>query len=130
MIKKIIESAGLSLSAYRREAPADAPARYVIIHDGISETTQPGGDAGAGDTVIENVQVDLWQQYKSGGVVVESQTLANDLKRVLNGAAPLTSAIDTPTRTHRIRCLFSSTGHFADRNLVRTRYSVDVYRAI
>lgn len=131
-IKQLTEAAGLGLSAYRDTAPAAAVLPYVVITDGISYEVIPGGDGGRGDTLIEDVQLDLYQAYLNPATqrVNESSILADSLRRYLHGAAPSTAGGDTPVRIFGIRIPFSTRGRRADDNTVRTRMSVQVRRAL
>lgn len=127
-LKQLIEAAGLGLSAYRRKVPSDAALPYVVITDGISEQTIDQGDNSADDDAVENVQVDLYQQYYDVATrtVIEDQVLAKALKRAMHGKR-LTAA---PEHVYAVKVPFNTTSMDADDNTVRTRYSVNILRSL
>lgn len=110
-LKALIESLGLSLSAYRDRAPTTevdgvtipAARPNVTISEALSITDDGHGrDA---DAVTELVQVDLWQRLDgaenySGRSTdpVESLTLADALRNGLHGAQLSTA----PTRAYGV----------------------------
>lgn len=126
-LKQLIEGAGLGLAVYRDKAPTEAVLPYVVVTDGITTTTVPMGDSGADDPDIENVQVDLWEQYMDPNTrrVTEDPALQRSLKKAMNGAGLSAS----PTHCYGVRVPFNQRTLDADDNTVRTRYSVNVHRA-
>lgn len=86
-LKSLIEGLGLSLTAYRKQAPAGIGRPYVTIHDRIAFVPDGSEDGGPG-TVRETCQIDLWQDWKNlaTGAVAESYTLLPALERGLHGA--------------------------------------------
>lgn len=92
-LKALVESAGLSLQAFRDEAPAGTPLPYVTI----TEVTAPpilSGDFGdpvnGQPTLAVLAQVDLWQARRdpATGAVAERYGLAAALSRALHGRVP------------------------------------------
>jgi hypothetical protein len=130
-LKQLVESFGLGLAAYRDRAPVNAAMPYVIIQDGITARRVPGGDAGEGDMIAEECQLDLYERWyaPNGTTIAESATLAKALGKALHGSAPTSSGADTTERIYGVRVPFSSRSVDADDNTVRTRYRVDVHRA-
>lgn len=128
-LKQITESLGLGLSAYRDVAPPEAVKPYVIFTDGITIQTVNGGDGGTGDTVVENVQGDLYEDavLLDTRRVAESPSLSRDFKKGLHGHDPVSIA---GIHVYAIRVPFSTRARLADENTVRTRFSVDVTRAL
>lgn len=86
-LKAFIEGLGLSLSAYRDEAPAGTTRPYVTILEEFPLVADPSED-GVAATVVETAQVDLWQDWHdpTTGGRAESYTLAPALRRGLDGA--------------------------------------------
>lgn len=133
-LKATIESFGLGVAAYRDHAPADAPAKYVVIHEGISRRDVGHGDFGdanADQAIVEEVQVDLWEDLLAAdrATVAESPTLRDDLHRRLHGCQIPTH----PKRVHGCRVLNSTRMPPApgdDSNKVRTIYNLALSRAI
>lgn len=130
-LKTLIESLGLGLAAYRDEAPSLAsgaaqPRPYVTIIEELTLVADPseGGKAG---TVVETVQVDLWQDWKVLGTnaVAESYTLAPALRRGIDGARIANVGTSVPYIAlvrHTLRQLE------AEENLVHTALTVEVFR--
>lgn len=135
VLKKIIESGGLGLGAYRDAAPPDAHTPFVVITEHITlslDNDGDGGDPEAVDTAVENVQVDLYEDYLDRSdparpIVVESYNLSWGLLRLLHRAIPLDPP---PWHIYGIRARVSSRSRDLNANLVRTRYSLDVRRSL
>lgn len=125
-LKALIESLGLSLSAYRDEAPAGTTRPYVTISEELTLVADPSED-GAAATVVETAQVDLWQDWHdtTSGGRAESYTLAPALRRGLDGArlvAVGTSIPYTALVRHTARMVE------APENLVHHAMTVEVFR--
>lgn len=70
-VKQVLEGAGLGLRVYRDNAPAGSALPYATVYEAV--TTRPAGFgtgavAGAVRSVIEEVQIDLWQEPGRGEV--------------------------------------------------------------
>lgn len=127
-LKALIESLGLSLSAYRDEAPAGTARPYVTIIEEIALIADSSEDGKAG-TAVETAQVDLWQNWHNPttGAVAESYTLAPALKRGIDGARLAligTSVAYTALVRHSLRMVE------VDENLVHHALTVEVYRQV
>lgn len=87
-VKAKIETLGLGLAAYRDRPPAGQPLPYVTVHERIDLRPDESGDNGAGVTVRELVQVDLWQQRRNPTTkaMTEDPTLADALAAGLHGS--------------------------------------------
>jgi hypothetical protein len=128
-LKALIEAGGLSLAAYRDDAPKDAVLPYVIVHEGIALVPSPTDSrfdrAGGRPSGEETVQVSLWQQWRdSGGVMVESYTLPDALAELLDGAV-LTAS---PKHTWGVRFISSRRLPERSSNLVQHAMTVEVVR--
>lgn len=88
-LKTHIEALGLSLSAFRDEAPKTPPANYVVIREAISVVPEPAFNPRNDTTghVSELVQVDLIQQWRNPttNALTESYTLSDALTKGLHG---------------------------------------------
>lgn len=131
-LKQLVEGGGLGLSGYRDAAPSDATAPFVVITEGISVVPdRTGGDGLKDDTATENVQMDLYETYVNDSnpaapVLAESYTLAAGLRRLIHGA----SLPAAPFHVYAVRVELSSRTRDVELNLVRTRYSVNIYRSL
>lgn len=131
-LKQLVESASLGLAGYRDAAPKGALPPFVVFTDGITidpDNNGDGGDENAVDTVVENVQGDLWERYiddtdPDNIVIAESYTLAADLRRLIHRCV----LPNSPWHTYGVRVVTSSRTRDIEANLVRTRYSIDIYR--
>lgn len=132
-LKALIEAGGLSISAYRDEAPDGSTLPYVTILERIALV--PNGvdgrydrDSGA-HSGNETVQVSLWEQWRhpTTKALTESYTLSDALVRLLDGA-PLPVA---PTHVWGVRFLSSRRlPPELDTNLVQTAITIEVVRDI
>jgi hypothetical protein len=100
-VKALVESLGLSVTAYRDGAPTDAdgnvdaPFPHVVIQEGMAYDQDQAGDFGdpaAIQQVTELVQVDLFQLARKlvggvpGSVNAEDYLLPGKLRAGLHGA--------------------------------------------
>lgn len=126
-LKALIESLGLGISAYRDEPPSSSTTRpYVTITEELTMVADPSEDGKAG-TVVETVQVDLWQDWHNlqNGNLAESYTLAPALRRGIDGArlALIGTAVSYIALVrHSLRQLE------AEENLVHHALTVEVMR--
>jgi hypothetical protein len=134
-LKALIEAGGLSLSAYRDEAPDDTTLPYVTITERIALV--PNGVDGRYDrssssgphTGNETVQVSLWEQWRhpTTKALTESYTLSDALVRLLDGAALATA----PTHVWGVRFLSSRRlPPELESNLVQTALTLVVVRDV
>lgn len=86
-VKAKIEGGGLSLSAFRDEAPEGQSYPYATIREAISVVGEFNPLSDNPPHVSELVQVDLWQQWRhpTTRAVTESYTLAPALFALLHG---------------------------------------------
>ncbi len=125
-LKALIEGLGLSLSAYRDEAPAGTAPPYVTITEELTLVADPIED-GAANTVVETVQVDLWQLWHNPttGLVAESYTLAPALRKGMDGVRLNLIGTSLPYVAlvrHSMRMLE------VDENIVHHAITVEVFR--
>lgn len=125
-LKALIESLGLSLSAYRDQAPAGTTRPYVTIIEELAMTADPSEDGKAG-TVVEMTQVDLWQDWhnQTTGAIAENYSLAPSLRRGIDGARLAvigSSLVYTALVRHSLRLVEP------DENLVHHALTVEVFR--
>lgn len=125
-MKALIESLGLSLSAYRDEAPAGTARPYVTITEELMMVGDPSED-GATASVVETAQVDLWQDWHNltTGAMAESYALAPALRRGIDGARMAligTSLPYTALVRHSLRMLEP------EENIIHHALTVEVYR--
>jgi hypothetical protein len=125
-LKALIESLGLSLSAYRDEATAGTARPYVTILEELAMTADPSEDGKAG-TVVEMIQIDLWQDWhnQTTGDIAENYTLAPALRRGIDGvrlALIGTSVTYIALVRHSLRMVEP------DENLIHNALTVEVYR--
>lgn len=89
-VKALIESAGFGVMVVRDRLGKSYRPPAIVLSDQVSVTTRQHGDfsdPNASQAVSEMVTVDLFQMWRnSAGMVGESQTLADDLHKLLNGA--------------------------------------------
>lgn len=88
-VKALLEAAGLGISVYRDTAPPDQALPYVTVQEGISFADEPAFSAydDPAHHVTEEVQVDVWQQWRSATrALTESYTLADAVALTLEGA--------------------------------------------
>jgi hypothetical protein len=94
----------LGLLVKRDGVSDDAQKPYVTIDEAIAVTPDGFGDGGVGETCTEQVQVNLWEDWKDeDDYIAESPTLASALARGLHGAK-----IDqyvTGTRVYGVRVI-------------------------
>lgn len=133
-LKQYIEGLGLELAGFRDRAPnADTPLPYVRVTEAISITPRRSGDfgdPGAAVQVTEEVQLDLFQQWKvslEDKTVVEDFTLAERLVRRLHGAD--LSGVYTK-RVYGVRVLTSTRLLNEEKNEVRQLITVALDRAL
>lgn len=132
-LKAYIEALGLGLSAYRDQPPkaangADMPRPYVTIIEELALVADPSED-GKADTVVETVQVDLWQDWQNrttgATTMTENYALAPALRRGIDGARLAvigTSLVYTALVKHSLRQLEVA------ENLVHHSFTVEVFR--
>lgn len=126
-VKALIETLGLSLSAYRDRPPEDTAKPYVTIQEGIAITPDLSGDNGQNPTVRETVQVSLWQASRSAAnLVTESYTLADSLYLGLHGAR-LSAA---PKRVYGCKVRSSVRLLERDASTVQTVYTLELSRVL
>lgn len=89
-LKAKIESLGLSISAYRDQAPPGQALPYVVIQEAVTTAPDPMED-GQLTTGAEAVQIDVWQEMGS-----ETYTLVPGLLAGLHGAQ--LGSIGTPAK--------------------------------
>ena len=125
-LKALIEGLGLSLAAYRDEAPAGTLRPYVTITEElvwVADTIEDGAAA----TGVETCQVDLWQDWhdQAAGKIAENYTLAPALKRGIDGARMVVIGTTLPYTAlvrHSLRQLEPT------ENLVHHSLTVEVWR--
>lgn len=129
-LKTLIEAAGLSLAAYRDEAPDASTLPYVTIAEAISVVPTDSFNAfdDSQGHVTEQAQVDLWQQWHnpSTGVLSESYTLPDALTKALSGAG--LSAARTSVQGVRVLSVRRLTE--SDSDLVHHAITVEVKRTL
>lgn len=89
-IRTLLEAAIPTIKAYRDSAPHDAPLPRVVIAEGITITPQlhgDFGDPGRDLSLIEEVQVDVWQTNDLAVGTLEDPRLPELVARTLNGAS-------------------------------------------
>jgi hypothetical protein len=126
-LKALIESLGLSISAYHSQAPPGAKRPYITIDDEIALVADPLAD-GRADTGVETAQVDIWQDWKdASGAIVEIRTLAPAVRRGVDGAQ--LAAIGT---SHAYICIFKHSLRQveAEENIVHHALTVEVWRQV
>jgi hypothetical protein len=99
-LKSKIESLGLSISAYRDQAPEGTALPYVEISEAIAVVPDALED-GAASTGKETVSINVWQKYKTtpgGNVLAESPTLPGAIVRGIHGQTLATA----PTRAYAV----------------------------
>jgi hypothetical protein len=109
-IKQLIEGGGLSLAAYRDDAPklTEQPLPYVTIDEGVAVSTELHGDTGDpnghhGES--EQLTVHLWQAWRTDdGKPAENYQLPRKLTTLLRTARPFAyGPDDAPVRVYGIR---------------------------
>lgn len=127
-IKAYLEAQGLGVAVYRDAAPADTALPHITVREGLIVVPDLDGayDTGVSHTVIEDVQVDLWQTWRDGnGRPAEDYALPGALTRALR-AAGLTAA---PTRVYGVTVLSAVRLLEDDENVVHHAVTVRVRRA-
>lgn len=129
-LKTLIEAGGLSLAAYRDEAPPDTVPPYVTVNESVALVPDLANArydrAGTSPTGRETVQVSLWQRWRSPetGGVGESYTLPDALAELLDGAM-LTAA---PKHVWGVHLVSVSRLIETDTNLVHHALTIEVVR--
>lgn len=100
----IIEAAVPAVTVYAGQAVEGAAMPHVVVHERISLVVRPAGDfgsAGAERWAAEELQVDVWQQFRTPatGAIVETPALADSVAKAIHGAQ-LTTA---PTQVMAVR---------------------------
>ena len=129
-IKTFLEAQGLGVTVYR-DRPADQSLPYMSVQEAIVVTPNRDGDYGdtsAEQTVTEQAQVDVWQQWRNPTTraVTESYTLADTVARKLHGAV-LSAA---PTLVNGCRVISSVRLVEAEENTVHTALTVELSRVL
>lgn len=129
-LKAFLEAQGLGVSVFR-DRPSDKPLPYISVQEAIVVTPNPDGDFGdstSGQTVTEQAQVDVWQQWRHPDTraLTESYSLADTVARKLHGAV-LSAA---PTVVNGCRVLSSIRLVEADENIVHTAVTVELSRVL
>lgn len=129
-LKTFLEAQGLNVSVFR-DRPADQALPYISVQEAIVVTPNPDGDFGdtsASQTVTEQAQVDVWQQWRhpTTRAVTESYTLPDTVARKLHGAV-LTAA---PTLVNGCRVLSTVRLVEADENVVHHAVTVELSRVL
>jgi hypothetical protein len=99
-LKAKIESLGLSISAYRDQAPEGTALPYVTISEAIAVVPDLLED-GAASTGKETVSIDVWQKWKTvpgGNTLAESPTLPGAIVRGIHAQSLGTA----PTRAYAV----------------------------
>lgn len=124
-VKALVESLGLSLSAYRRRVPDGTTLPYVRISERIALTPSDADNAFNSDDspFVEQVQVDLFQQEHDDDGRVESYTLPDALARGLHGAR-----LSGPTHVYGCRVVQGPLELPDEENLVRHVLTLEVNR--
>ena len=133
LLKQYIEAQGLSISAYRDQAPQGAALPYCVIYEGISAVPDGLNDG----TEREMVQVDLWQQRQAlsaDDADKEDPSLKPKLVQALHGAMLPGGEYGTPARhvygvvvRNSIR---KNVGQDVDTNLVGHAITLEVFQAL
>lgn len=131
-LKALLESLGLGISVYRDAAPAGQPLPYATVRERISVTKSLSGRGDFGDPaskspVEEQVQVDVWQQWRNPatGALAETYTLARAVTSSLDGAV----LPSPPMQVHGVRLASAVRFVEDDNNLVHDAITVVVHRA-
>lgn len=127
-LKAFIEAQGLNISVYRDEAPVNTLYPYITVQEAVAITPDALEDGAAG-TVMEEVTIDVWMDWKNltTGGRSESYTLPTDVARKLEGARLTTS----PTTAYAVLVKFVGP-RIVDResNNVHVPIQADVMRVL
>lgn len=125
-LKVFLESCRVGAAAYRDAAPFDEQRPFITITEAIAVTPDGRGDGGRGETGIEMVQVDTWEDWKDDdGVVVESD-LSLTVARALHGARLETA----PTRVYGVSVVSRRRLLEPDTNTVHNAITANVRRTL
>lgn len=127
-LKAKIESLGLGLAAYRDEPPPGTEPPYVTLHERLNLTLDESGDNGANPTGREEVQVDLWQDWRNADKsLAEDVSLIEGLTNGLHGA----SLVNVGTkRVYGCKVTLSVRQVEKENNLIHDALSVELARRI
>jgi hypothetical protein len=126
-LKQHIESLGLGIAAYKDAAPDDERRPFATITEGISVTPDGFADGGVGETGTEQVQVDVWEDWKDeDDTVAESPTLALAVARATHGAKLAMS----PGRVYGVSVVSRRRLLEPDTNTVHTAITANVRREL
>lgn len=120
-IKAWLESGGLGIAVYNRNAPDDASYPYVTVEERISVTPEAHGDNGADAAVREQVQVNVWQPASS-----TDNELVDQVIQRLHGATLATA----PSHVYGVTVDFASYIPDPDPTVVHDQITCSVRRAL
>lgn len=132
-LKRIIESAGLSVAAYRDALPRDHTLPVVTIDEEVATSPERHGDTGdplghPGESEV--VFVHLWQAWRdSAGKPAERYDLPRKLSAALRNARPfLYGSDDAPVRVYGLRIDGRARIVEDDENVVHTTLTITLRR--